>query len=114
MDQIRDDNEPLVEVIESAMHANSFDLGAFLCFMGVRLLEMKRVLKETGSIYLHCDPTASHYLKASMDAVFSGAECSPAGAGMNRYGSCVWVILYDVPRRRGDEPWIWPDNRLAI
>ena len=55
MDQIRDDNEPLVEVIESAMHAHSFNLGAFLCFMGVRLLEMKRVLKETGSIYLHCD-----------------------------------------------------------
>ena len=67
MDQIRDDNEPLVEVIESAMHAHSFNLGAFLCFMGVRLLEMKRVLKETGSIYLHCDPTAMF----------------PAGAGMN-------------------------------
>ena len=81
MDQIRDDNEPLVEVIESAMHAHSFNLGAFLCFMGVRLLEMKRVLKETGSIYLHCDPTASHYLKASMDAVFGGAECSPQARG---------------------------------
>ena len=38
--------------------------------MGIRLLELHRVLKDTGSIYLHCDPTASHYLKASMDAVF--------------------------------------------
>ena len=70
MDQIRDDNEPLVEVIEAAMHTHSFDLGAFVCFMGVCLLEMKRVLKATGSIYLHCDPTASHYLKAAIDAVF--------------------------------------------
>ena len=46
------------------------DLAAFLCFMGVRLIEMRRVLKDTGSIYLHCDPTASHYLKALMDAIF--------------------------------------------
>ena len=41
-----------------------------MCFMAVRLLEMRRVLKPTGSIYLHCDPTASHYLKAVMDAIF--------------------------------------------
>ncbi|MYI67233.1 MAG: site-specific DNA-methyltransferase, partial [Boseongicola sp. SB0673_bin_14] len=46
------------------------DMGAFLCFMAVRLLKMERVLKPTGSIYLHCDPTASHYLKALMDAIF--------------------------------------------
>ena len=46
------------------------DMGAFLCFMAVRLLEMHRLLKPTGSIYLHCDPTASHYLKAIMDAIF--------------------------------------------
>ena len=52
------------------MHAHSLNLGAFLCFMGVRLLEMKRVLKDTGSIYVHMDPTASHYVKTSMDAVF--------------------------------------------
>ena len=45
-------------------------MGAFLCYMGVRLLAMRRVLREDGSIYLHCDPTASHYLKELMDAVF--------------------------------------------
>ena len=38
--------------------------------MAVRLIEMERVLKPTGSIYLHCDPTASHYLKLLMDAIF--------------------------------------------
>ena len=43
---------------------------AYLCMMAPRLLEMRRVLKDTGSIYLHCDPTASHYLKLAMDAVF--------------------------------------------
>jgi adenine specific DNA methylase Mod len=46
------------------------DLMAYLCMMAVRLLELRRALKETGSIYLHCDPTASHYLKLVMDAVF--------------------------------------------
>ena len=38
--------------------------------MAVRLLEMRRLLKPTGSIYLHCDPTMSHYLKLLMDAIF--------------------------------------------
>lgn len=46
------------------------DLMAYLCMMAVRILELHRVLKPTGSIYLHCDPTASHYLKLLMDAVF--------------------------------------------
>jgi site-specific DNA-methyltransferase (adenine-specific) len=43
---------------------------AYLCMMGVRLVELHRVLKPTGSLYLHCDPTASHYLKVLLDAVF--------------------------------------------
>jgi adenine specific DNA methylase Mod len=43
---------------------------AYLCMMGIRLTELHRVLKPTGSLYLHCDPTASHYLKILLDAVF--------------------------------------------
>jgi len=43
---------------------------AYLAMMAPRLVELRRVLKPTGSIYLHCDPTASHYLKMLMDAVF--------------------------------------------
>lgn len=69
-DQIRDDYPRLMEAIESARYAHSDGMGAYMCFMAVRLLEMRRVLKPTGSIYLHCDPTASHYLKAVMDAIF--------------------------------------------
>ena len=69
-DQITDDYPKLMEAIESARYAHSDGMGAFMCFMAVRLLEMRRVLKPTGSIYLHCDPTASHYLKAVMDAIF--------------------------------------------
>lgn len=46
------------------------DMMAYLVMMAVRFLEMHRVLKPTGSLYLHCDPTASHYLKIILDAVF--------------------------------------------
>ncbi len=46
------------------------DMLAYLAMMAPRLVELRRVLKESGSIYLHCDPTASHYLKLLMDAVF--------------------------------------------
>ncbi len=45
-------------------------LAAYLLNMAQRLYAMKRVLKATGSIYLHCDPTASHYLKLLMDGIF--------------------------------------------
>jgi site-specific DNA-methyltransferase (adenine-specific) len=50
------------------------DMLAYLSMMAPRLVELRRVLKATGSIYLHCDPTASHYLKVLMDAVF-GPRC---------------------------------------
>ena len=56
--------------IEAADTTWGKDMGAFLCYMGVRLLEMKRVLADDGSLYLHCDPTASHYLKVMLDAIF--------------------------------------------
>ena len=45
-------------------------MAAFLCFMAVRLMAMHRILRDDGSIYLHCDHTASHYLKTLMDAIF--------------------------------------------
>ena len=57
----------LYRVLLAAM--NSSDK-SYLAYMAARLLEMRRVLKPTGSLYLHCDPTMSHYLKLVMDAVF--------------------------------------------
>jgi site-specific DNA-methyltransferase (adenine-specific) len=61
-------------VVEMIRSLRSFigtnDMMAYLCMMCIRLVELHRVLKLTGSIYLHCDPTASHYLKLMMDTVF--------------------------------------------
>jgi len=50
------------------------DMMAYLSMMAVRLLELHRVLKPTGSLYLHCDPTASHYLKVLMDGIFGAVN----------------------------------------
>jgi site-specific DNA-methyltransferase (adenine-specific) len=66
--------KPTVKLIELMRAMRSYlddsPMMAYLAMMAPRLLELKRVLKDTGSIYLHCDPTASHYLKLLMDAVF--------------------------------------------
>ena len=59
---------------------------SYLIYMAARLLEMKRILKDTGSIYLHCDPTMSHYLKLAMDAVF-GKENFLADITWKRYAA---------------------------
>ena len=53
-----------------ALRTTQPNLLAYLVYMTIRLLEMKRILKPTGSIYLHCDPTASHYIKVVMDGIF--------------------------------------------
>ena len=60
----------LYGVIQAARAAHGGSMLSYLLMMAPRLLECRRLLKETGSIYLHCDPTASHYLKLVMDAVF--------------------------------------------
>ena len=70
VDQITDDWPKVMNVINGSRESYGDDMGAFLCFMAVRLIEMRRVLRNDGSIYLHCDPTASHYLKQLMDAIF--------------------------------------------
>ena len=56
--------------VESAPRRRKISLAAYLLNMSLRLRAMKRLLKDTGSIYLHCDPTASHYLKMIMDAIY--------------------------------------------
>ena len=71
IDQLEDDWPKVWSVIQGSRDGWGDDMGAFLCFMAVRLLEMYRILRKDGSMYLHCDPTASHYLKGLMDSIFS-------------------------------------------
>lgn len=73
---------------------NENDMMAYLAMMAVRLLELHRVLKPTGSLYLHCDPTASHYLKILLDGIF----------GVERFRNEIsWqrTSAHNDPRRYG-------------
>lgn len=68
---VRQSNTDLSELIQSfRKFLKETDMMAYLIMMANRLLEMNRVLKPAGSLYLHCDPTASHYLKIVLDGVF--------------------------------------------
>ena len=88
---------------------------SYLSYMAVRLVDMKRLLKSTGSIYLHCDPTASHYLKMVMDDIFGAKHfqneivwCySHGGKSGKRFGrkhDCIfWYSKSASPVFNGDD-----------
>lgn len=115
------------EVVESGNHdmsqlMQSFraflaetDMMAYLAMMAPRLMELHRVLKSTGSLYLHCDPTASHYLKLLLDGVFGprhfrsemiwqrSTAHSDTKQGRKQHGRIHDVILFYT---KSDE-WTW-------
>lgn len=78
------------------------DMMAYLAMMAPRLMELKRVLKDTGSIYLHCDTTAGHYLKLLMDSIFEPINFrnqiiwkrTSAHSDSQRYGTNIDLILF--------------------
>jgi DNA modification methylase len=93
------------------------DMLAYLAMMAPRLVELHRVLKSTGSIYLHCDPTASHYLKMLMDAIFDPRNFrneiswkrttahSDAKQGSKHYGRTHDVLLFYSRGDKDDLVW---------
>ena len=92
--EIAEQNPSVYAVIDAAGIAHGKGMKSYLIMMAVRLLEMHRLLKSTGSLYLHCDPTASHYLKMLLDAVF--------GRG-NFRNEIVWqrTSAHNDPKRFG-------------
>ena len=105
MGLIADEQPAIYKVLDTAGLAHGKPMQSYLCMMAVRLLEMRRVMKDTASIYLHCDPTASHYLKLLMDAVFGpglylnemtwkrSSAHSDTRQGMRRAGRIRDVVL---------------------
>ena len=67
---LRRTHEPIADLINVTRYTHSESTAAYLCYMAIRLLEIHRVLKPTGSLYLHCDHTANGYLRQLLDAVF--------------------------------------------
>jgi site-specific DNA-methyltransferase (adenine-specific) len=114
-EQVVESGGPVAQVM-IAFHTflGSSDMMAYLAMMAPRLIELRRVLKPTGSIYLHCDPTASHYLKLLMDAVFEPFNFRndiiwkrKAGRGETnnaaiRFGvTCDSILFYAQSRKTG-------------
>ncbi len=104
------DQCPNVAVVEMMEAFHSFlknsPMMAYLAMMAPRLVELHRVLKETGSLYLHCDPTADHYLRMLLDGIFGARNfrdeiiwkrrvgMSSAVHESNRFGVCTDILLF--------------------
>jgi DNA modification methylase len=93
----------LVELVQGFVRTlGRNDLTAYLVMMAPRLVELHRVLKPTGSLYLHCDPTASHYLKVMLDVIFGARNFrneivwkrTGAHGGAKRWGPVHDIILF--------------------
>ena len=121
---VTDGPEKLADLLQAMRgFLGQSDMMAYLSMMAPRIAELHRVLKPTGSIYLHCDPTASHYLKLMMDATFGPVfykneiiwKRTSAHSDAKRYGRSHDVILYytygpetvwNNPRQPYDEEYV--------
>ena len=113
--EISDRDPALYAIIDAAGYAHGKGMKSYLIMMAVRLMEMRRILKPTGSIYLHCDPVASHYLKTLMDAIFGAGNFrsdiawkrssahSDTRQGRQQHGHIHDVLLFYTNRDR----WTW-------
>ena len=124
MGLIADEQPAMYKVIEAAGLTHGKGMQSYLCMMAVRLVEMRRVLKDTGSIYLHCDPTAGHYLKMLMDSIFGAGNfrseitwrrTSAKGLAFKGYLNNADILLYytktdaftwDRPFRPHDQAYV--------
>ena len=114
LEEIKKQSDGLAHVAEAAGFLQGDGTMSYLVYMAIRLLEMKRLLKDTGSIYLHCDPTASHYLKLLMDGVFGADNFRNEivwsyrrwGSQSQRYQKMHDILLFYGKSRDGI--WNWP------
>ena len=113
---IEDDYPGVNKLIEATQEIHGDSTAAYLCYMAVRLFEIRRVLKDTGSLYLHCDHTAGAYLRQLLDAILGNGEngkpgfrneitwrCTTAHSDSNRYGANTETILFYT---KGNQ-WDW-------
>jgi len=97
---------------------------AYLIYMSIRLMEMRRILKPTGSIYLHCDWHASHYLKLIMDDIFGASNfgneitwlrSNPHSDARNRYPSVSDSIFYYAGKKAFFDPvYVMPPREKIL
>ena len=103
-----------VNVLEGRVSYNF----CYLAYMAIRLIEMHRILRDTGSIYLHCDPTMSHYLKILMDCIFGEKNFrneivwyySGGGASKRSYAKKHDIILFYAK----SHTWIFNSDQIRV
>ena len=108
---IEDDHPGVHKLIEATQEIHTEGTAAYLCYMAVRLFEIRRVLKDTGSIYLHCDHTAGAYLKMLMDSIFDVTnfqnditwQRTESHNSAQRYGNVTDTILFYTKT----SDWVW-------
>lgn len=119
VEKIKEDHPALHSAIQLANLTAGDDMGAFLCWLGVRVLECHRVLKPTGSVYLHIDHTAHAYVKAMMDAIFGRenfrneivwAYTGPGSPGMRQFNRKHDTILWYSKGRE----WIFNKDAIRL
>ena len=86
LDTLQDDYPAVYEAIEAARDCNRPAMGGYIAFMAVRLIEIHRVLKPTGAMYLHCDWFANSYLRTVCDAIFGWTNLKNELIWMRAYG----------------------------
>ena len=115
LSRIEDDYPPVFAVIKAVEACASENEAAYIAFMAVRLIECRRVLKPTGSVYVHCDDHANSYLRMLMDAIF-GADNFRNHIIWRRYGSHndaskKWGRVHDsILFYSQTDEYTWTDN----
>ena len=116
--EIAEQHPAVYAIIDATSIAHGKGMKSYLIMMAVRLMEMHRLLKQTGSLYLHCDPTASHYLKMLLDAVLGSRTSVTKSLGRRtpfkgssksrarRFGKSHDVILFY--KKEGVGTWTPP------
>ena len=117
--EIADKNPALYQAISAAELTHSKSMKAYLIMMAVRLTEMHRILKPTGSLYLHCDPNADSYLRLLLDAIFGQkqyrnqivwAYTGPGSPNMRQFNRKHDVIFFYSK----DKQWIFNKDDVRL
>ena len=115
--EIKHEHPGLYDLLNATRRIHGDSMMSYLIYMAIRVMEMHRVLAPTGSLYLHCDPTASHYLKLLLDATFGKNRfrneivwcyTGPGSPGMRQFNRKHDTIFWFA---KGDE---WTFNADAV
>ena len=102
LENMQEHHPALAQLINTIHTINDPSMAAYIAWMSIRTLELHRILKPTGSMYMHCDPTASHYLKGMMDSIFGRVNFrneivwrrTRGRSDAKRFGRVHDIILY--------------------